>query len=225
MVPLTLKFNESNPQLQRTIAAELGVRTNLKTQEGKLMNVYWLSTGVNGGYSSYDELKHRKIIAQGWSALNDLRTLCNIADSNFDLFRDVINHIGDQEYKDQHGNLENWWISDKTHGYCANSMWYLFKEMKPGDLVIAKDGRTVKGFCEVTKKGSDSYEYDCRDVYEYAQTVSFPVEWIDWQTQTVFSFTPTPPAKMRGVMHVQNAYQQIIYEWQAYLANNKKGQK
>ncbi len=189
------------------------------------MNVYWLSTAYQDDEygSSYDELKHRRIIAQGWSALNDLRTLCNIADSNFDLFRDVIHHIGDQVqgYKDAQGNLEDWWITDKTEGYCANSIWYLLKEMKPDDLVIAKDGQTVKGFCEVTKKGADSYKYDCRDVYEYAQTVSFPVKWIDWQT--VFSFTPSPPAQMRGIMHVQNAYQQVVDEWRAYKKRQNQG--
>ena len=39
------------------------------------MNIWWLATAKNDGYCSYNELKYRKVLAQGWSQIGDLRAL------------------------------------------------------------------------------------------------------------------------------------------------------
>lgn len=36
------------------------------------MNIWWLATSKNEGHCSYNELKYRKILAQGWPNLGDL---------------------------------------------------------------------------------------------------------------------------------------------------------
>ena len=38
-----------------------------------MINTWWLA--IDKKYTSYEELKHRKVVAQGWPELGDLRTL------------------------------------------------------------------------------------------------------------------------------------------------------
>ena len=66
----------------------------------------------------------------------------------------------------------------------------LLSEIKPGDLVIACEGRTVRGICSVHE--FTSYFFDCdghfsgveptkygRDKFEYSN-ILYPVKWFNW---------------------------------------------
>lgn len=68
----------------------------------------------------------------------------------------------------------------------------------------------MRGICELRENGWESYQYLFPEVYNYAQAIGFPVEWIDWDTD-VFGFTPTPPAEgVQGVRRLRNESQEEI---------------
>jgi len=131
------------------------------------MKTWWLAVDKNGGHSSYTEFKHRKIVAQGWSKLGNLDLLKKCLPNNKREFFKIIQLLGDVAYKSA-----SWWLNkDKNATRCPTVMWNLMK-VKKGDLIVAIEGATVKGICEMTADGVESYRYD--NSYEYAQTYRFP---------------------------------------------------
>lgn len=135
------------------------------------MNAYWLD--IDTKHSSYVELKHRKMIALGWSGLGDLKSLIQV--DNFDLFTKTVQYLGDKSYghklwwSDWHGQLEN----------VPSFMYLLLFNVKAGDIVIGVEKNIAVGICQVTSDGMYSYKYDSSGAYDYAQTISFPVKWHD----------------------------------------------
>jgi hypothetical protein len=94
--------------------------------------------------------------------------------------------------------------------------------MRAGDLVVGVEGTTVKGICQLTKNGWESYMHHSPEAYNYAQTIGFPVEWVDWDPHT-FGFTPTPPAKsVQGVAGLQNESQKVVDAWARYQNTRQK---
>lgn len=167
------------------------------------MTTWWLA--IDRQYTSYDELKHRKVIAQGWSALGNLLTLCPLVQAGErQSFSAVIDALGRIVY----GN--------STHA--ARVMWDLFN-MRAGDIVVGIEGTVVKGICELRVNGWKSYRYDSPEAYEYAQTIGFPVRWVDWNPQT-FGAAPTTPAhSVQGVAGLQNESQRIVAAWKKYKSS------
>lgn len=169
------------------------------------MSVWWLAIDLE--YTSYDELKHRKVAAQGWPELGNLMTLCPLVGSGHkDPFMGtvaVLERIG-------HGHS----------GHANRVMWDLLK-IRAGDLVVGIEGTSVKGICQLKKNGWESYHYHYPEAYNYAQTIGFPVEWIDWNPN-LFGSPPTTPAQgVQGVAGLQNESQRVTDAWIKYQARRK----
>jgi hypothetical protein len=121
-------------------------------------------------------------------------------------FAQVIQILGDVTYGD-----EAWWQENDRKEYRTPAVMWNLLNIRQGDLVVAIEGTNVKGICQVPEDGVKSYQYT--PAYEYAQTVGFPVEWVDWE-ESMFGFIPTPPS--RGVLGVAGLVQdsaQVISAW------------
>lgn len=164
------------------------------------MATWWLA--IDRQYTSYDELKHRKMVAQGWPDLGNLLTLCPLVQGGErNAFIDAV------------GALERIAYGNSSHA--ARVTWDLLS-MKAGDLVVGIEGTSVKGICELRVNGWESYRYQSPEAYNHAQTIGFPVDWVDWNPQ-VFGFTPTAPAQsVQGVAGLQNESQRVADVWSNY---------
>lgn len=110
---------------------------------------------VDKSCASYEELKARHVVAQGWSSSGDLSFLVE---------DDVSQYISaicqECRYQDE-GTLSR--------------VLNVLKGVQPGVVFVATEGMEIKGICEIPPKFSYVYDGD----YEYANAV-FPVEWVDW---------------------------------------------
>lgn len=168
------------------------------------MATWWLA--IDKQYTSYAELKHRKVIAQGWPEIDDLSTLCPLVpEGSRKTFEQVVNELEQLSYG--------------VTSHAARVMWNLLS-MRAGDLVVGIEGTTVKGICKLDKNGWESYEHHSPEAYNYAHTIGFPAEWIDWDSRAL-GFTPTPPAKsVQGVCALQSESQRIIDAWANYQSGS-----
>ncbi len=126
------------------------------------MTIWKLATS-GGDHSSYNELKQRNVIAQGWSGTGDLTFL----------FRGDV-------------SLLEYWLNillDDTRKGVIRTFRYLLSEMNGNHIVLAYDGRTIKGICEIPAdfiyKFEDTHSA-CSGSCEYANCL-FPVKWVDWK--------------------------------------------
>ena len=173
------------------------------------MSTWWLA--LDRTCTSYCEVKHRRVVAQGWPALGNLVSLLPFVPNHRQEFVQAIQLLGDVGY----GRDTERWQGDRETGRTPTVMWNLL-DIREGDLIVALEGITVKGICEARKNAVNSYRYDDPDAYEYAQTVCFPVEWIDWDEER-FVFTPEPPNKgVLGVAGLQNMRDQVIEAWDRF---------
>lgn len=90
--------------------------------------------------------------------------------------------------------------------------------VKKGDLIIGHEGAEVIGICQMTADAIESYRYD--NGYEYAQTIGFPVTWIDWN-QNFSKFSPKANARSLGIRGLNNESAKVIEAWKEY--KSKKG--
>lgn|SRR5574337_48715 len=169
------------------------------------MTTWWLA--IDRRYTSYNELKYRKVIAQGWPDLGNLTTLCALAKANEEeTFKSVVKALDSIGY----GTIS---AADKV-------MWNLFN-LRIGDILVGVEGTRVKGVCQLTKNAWESYQYHSPEAYDYAQTIGFPVEWIDWDPAV---FGPPPGASghgPQGVERLQNESQRVADAWAAYQAKRQ----
>ncbi len=165
------------------------------------MDVWWLAIDKNQKHTSYEELKHRKVVAQGWPALGNLVTLLPLVRAERrDLFRRAMQALHECVYPEDRAEVDR-------------IMWQLLR-LQTGDLVVGIEGVEVRGICQLGHNGWDSYRYDDPDAYNYAHTVGFPVKWIDWNADE-FGFTPQPPAQsVAGIREMQNDRQRVIDAWE-----------
>lgn len=168
------------------------------------MATYW--SAIDTQHSSYEELKHRKVIAQGWRDLGNLRSLLGPVYDAKDDFLEIVQVFGDNAYS----NTASWWhdgdAADRLLRRAPTVMWNLL-HLEAGDLVVAVEGRDVRGICEVKEDARMSYQYDTD--HEYAHTVSRGVDWIDW-TEEQFGFVPEPPSRgLLGIRNLNQASEQV----------------
>ncbi len=181
-------------------------RTRVKGQDGekkRAMVTWWLAINQNQKNTSYEELKRRKVVAQGRPALKDLLPLCPLV------------REGDENTFVQE-------VDVRARGAYANSprvarvsgiMWNLLS-MEAGDLVVGIEGTTVRGIYELRENCWESYQY--QEAYDYAQTIG-PVKWIDWDVE-VFGFTPTPPRQsVLGVRRLRSESREVAAAWSRYM--------
>ena len=145
------------------------------------MTIWWLATSKNEGHCSYDELKDRKVLAQGWPALGDLSDLLPISDKH--VFIETIN----KRVKDAYSG----WEDERNPG---RIIFNLFK-FKENDLILCTEGETVKGIAKVGSNPKYRYDNKYKYEYEYAQAI-YPVnEWKDWDVDLAGN---PPYTKARG---------------------------
>ncbi|MGB3919264.1 MAG: hypothetical protein WBL07_17660 [Thiothrix litoralis] len=163
------------------------------------MSIWWLATSKNEGHCSYDELKNRKLLAQGWSALGDLSKLRSLINDENN-FKNTINKMVEDTY--------DCWIDKRNPGRIILNLL----KFRENDIVICTEGTTVMGMAKVGK--NPQYRYDNGDgKYEYAQTI-YPVsEWKDWNTKIV---TPPTTSTMGpvGINRYGKNNQEIMDAWE-----------
>jgi hypothetical protein len=175
---------------------------NLGNQE---IRVWWLAIQTRGETCSYEELKRRKVVAQGWSAFEDLAHLIPLVTSNEELqFEKEIKALHKKAYSKSIGGR-----NDNRKGL-PKKFWQLFK-LKPGDLVVALEGEQVKGICQIDRYGYESYSYDAR--YEYAQIFANPVKWHDWNESSKIPVPKRVYARTLAISKVKIEASYIIDCW------------
>jgi len=173
--------------------------------------------GIGKPYSSYAEIKQRRVVAQGWSNTDDLT----------DLFRRPENIIKNDPRITRQG------------GYVPEVFAKLLNKISLGDLVIACEGREVKGICEigsninycydlngkisgVNPKDFDHTPYkkqkDVQGYFEYANCLYF-VDWIDWSDFENITKRKPPSIGAKGVPGIIPCRQDpegILNAWREY---------
>ncbi len=161
------------------------------------MGIWWLATSKNEGHSSYNELKYRKILAQGWSVIGDLSALLPVRDRS--KFKIIIDKLVD--YADG---------SEDERG--PGRIILNLLDFREDDYVLCTEGETVKGIAKVGP--APKYRYDNgAGSFEYAQTIYPVTEWKDWNVQLA---GPPPPTKAMGpvgINHYGGGEQDIEDAW------------
>jgi hypothetical protein len=145
------------------------------------MRVWWCA--VHKENERYEVLKERQVVAQGWHALGDLSDLLPLVPDQEEAFIEAIQRRGDSLY-----GSEQHWSNHRARTGAPTGLFNLLS-IRAGDLVVAIEGTTVRGICQMGSDAKSSYAYDA--TREYAQTVGHPVAWVDWNDAT---FGPPPKA-------------------------------
>ena len=111
---------------------------------------------IDSRYSSYESLKRRHVVAQGWSSSNDVSFFIEEADI---------------------GRFFPVFAERKDWGKVNTVFNVLTQKARAGDIFIATIGGEICGICELPEEFT--YVYLPND--EYANCL-FPVNWIDWST-------------------------------------------
>jgi hypothetical protein len=169
------------------------------------MNTWW--SAIDTEHTSYDELKHRRVIAQGWKDLGDISALTRLIPSSREAFTQIIQLLGDNAYPGM-----DWWENqDRTAERAPTVMWNLLS-VQEGDLVVGIEGTTVRGICRAGSDGADSYTYQA--AWEYAQTVDFPATWHDWDESVMGSPPQSPSRSVLGLRGLSAGHDDVANAWQ-----------
>jgi predicted Mrr-cat superfamily restriction endonuclease len=169
-----------------------------------MVNVWWLAIDRSKGYASFEELKRRKVIAQGWPDLGDMT-----------------------RFLDENANTEPGTVVTKlTERLRANypddipqqqlpaNLYNFFFGIKSGDLVVGIEGMNVRGICEIPEACSYCYEPKTHEGKEqnYAHGRG-PVRWIPWE---IFSpdWAPAAPGQLLAVRGLQAEREEVIERFQ-----------
>lgn len=161
------------------------------------MNIWWLA--IDRDYTSYQELKYRKVVAQGWPKLGDLSILTGLVEHGYkDEFVKTIDALNQLAYSEI--------------GHASKVMLSLLS-MKGGDLVVGIEGTTVKGICQLSNNGFDSYQLLSPSQFNYAQTVDLGVRWYDWNHSEMGNPPITPSQSVQGIAGLKKEYDQVKKAW------------
>ena len=124
--------------------------------------------GIDLDYCSYEELKQRKVIAQGWSKI-DLTWLIHFKDEQS--FVEVVEKLDEILYKPTKKELKIGWTMKNL------------LSIKEGDAVVCCEGTKARGIAVITKPVKYFFYNNKTNIvyFEYANTIG-PVEadqWID----------------------------------------------
>ncbi|MEA2098120.1 MAG: AAA family ATPase, partial [Patescibacteria group bacterium] len=164
-------------------------------------------------YSSYEELKKRRVVAQGWPELQDLSCLYKKTEKKI---RKGINILG-------------------TGSENVRVFINMLKEIKHGDIVIGAEGTRLKGVCQIPEGVIYGYDNDGsftainpsefnKDDFNYAHCL-FPVVWVDWDMLGIPEFGPGG----QGVSHHfqnfrpdnQKDRNTVLNAWENYKTKTK----
>ena len=123
------------------------------------MDSWWLA--LDREHTSYDEVKARKVIAQGWAKLGDLSRFVPWAatpDAK-SRFRKQIAELAKRFYGADSPEIRR----------APKALWQ-FLQIQAGDLVVALEGTQVRGITQAASSAVDGYWFD--PSYLYGQCVS-----------------------------------------------------
>ena len=122
----------------------------------------WL-LAIDKNHCSYEELKYRNVIAQGWPSIGDLSPLLPV--KNEAKFREIIINLVSYFYEG--------WNDQRNPGRIMLNL----VSMKPGDFVICCEGESIRGIAKISKNAE--YHFQSPHLYEYAQCMCPVSEWKD----------------------------------------------
>ena len=162
------------------------------------MAIWWLATSKNEGHCSYNELKYRKILAQGWPLLGDLSALLPV--KNEDSFKKIINELVEYVY--------DGWKDERDPGRVILNLL----KFREGDLVLCTEGESVMGIAKVG--ANPKYRYDNGSgLHEYAQTIYPVTEWKDWDVNLAGKPPSTKAMGPVGINHYGGDKQVLLDAW------------
>ncbi|MCV6587411.1 MAG: hypothetical protein OIF57_00070 [Marinobacterium sp.] len=164
------------------------------------MNIWWLA--IDREYTSYEELKYRKVVAQGWPKFGDLSLLIPLVGNNYK-----------NEFIAALGAIEK--IRYNCSSHAARVMWSLLS-MKKGDLVIGIEGTKVRGICQIECDAKESYKLESPERFEYDQTVSSGVKWYDWKEKMLGAPPSAPAQSVPGIARLQKEHDYVLSAWIKY---------
>lgn len=167
------------------------------------MNTWWIA--IDKTWSSYAELSRRGAVAQGWPALGDLRTLIRFHPGAKDAFTQAVIALGDHTY----GGETLWDEKDRQPQRAPAVFWNLIGMMR-GDLVVALEGATVRGICQLPSDARFLYKYDPR--FHYAQSLG-PVDWHAWDEQRLGPPPTAPAQSVHGVKRLVGESDAVAEAW------------
>jgi DNA polymerase III delta prime subunit len=194
-----------------------------------MTTAWWMAIDLNDGgepWATYEELKARHVVAQGWSNLGDL--------SVFSTDREILlSHISKHNQKG----------TDAPGKAFINLLF----EVNKGDIIVAIEGRRVRGIAEVcytnyvfdadgSISGKNPEQFSKRDWFEYAHCL-YPVKWVDWDPSEGNNgvciskaidwdnlglppgWKPIPSGQgFKGIVRLGNDKDNVIKVWEAYKA-------
>lgn len=113
--------------------------------------------GIYREESNYKVLKEQHTVSQGWSDTGDLSFLFHTTEE----LNNYLPHFG----------------FDPVDQKLKNASKQLLKEIKTGDIILACEGQTIKGICEMPE--DFIYFYNLKNP-NYPNSL-FPVHWVDWE--------------------------------------------
>lgn len=169
------------------------------------MDVWWLALDTE--YTSYLELKRRRVIAQGWPQVGDLSALVPLAGTP----------ANSPEFDGKFRQL-----AASTYGpgardfFRSTKMMRKFLGVRQGDLFVGIEGRRVKGICQLERSVRDTYRLDDVRKFNYAQTYGYPVDWIDWNP-AILGRPPVAPAQsVLAIRGLRAERQLVMTAWSRY---------
>lgn len=118
----------------------------------RIMNIK--KVGVAIEYCTYDKMKAKNEVSQGWSEWGDLAFLSKE--------KDIETYLPRICYGSQGG---------------FNAFRQIFKDIKSGDIILAFEGNTIRGITEMPP--DFIYCYDDEERGGYANSL-WPINWVDW---------------------------------------------
>lgn len=134
------------------------------------MTIWRISCSYDGN-NFYQELKKRKVLAQGWPFSGNLSWLFYS-----ERHPDLLNNLGIPINNEP---LEDWIpIFADNDKKAFNAFKRLLKEIQSGDLIVGFSGNQPVGICEIPN--NFVYFYEDRSDYENVEFKNclFPVNWI-----------------------------------------------
>jgi hypothetical protein len=168
-----------------------------------MSNTYWLAIDSNNEHSSFEELKHRKVVANGWPAASLHSSLEFVNADDRTAFDSVFAVIFDRAYPDLGEDRSN----------VARIFWTLLN-IKSGDIIVAIEGTKVRGIGQAHTNAISTYRHD--NQHEYGNTVLYGFDWYDWDSVSPH-YTPTTPAQsVPGIAQLQTEREQVESVWMEF---------
>ncbi len=154
-----------------------------------MVSVWWLAIDRNAGHASFEELKRRKVIAQGWPDLGDMTQFvaeCQRAEPEI-VKRKLVDRLREA------------YPGDEVSARLPSALYNFFFGIQPGDLVVGIEGFAVRGICEISDECLYSFEATTRDGREqnYAHGRG-PVVWFSWEEFSP-DWTPSEAGQTKAV--------------------------